>query len=490
MWGRGDHRGPRRGRRPLPDVDRPRRLRRDEPRPRLLGRLRHATRRRRVVRLRVRVHHRAGQRRRRQRRRRAPAVRRRPGRRRADRRPRAAQPHPDRRLAVAVARAGEGRHAHGDRRGRQRRVGPRRTTRRTAAVAVPRRPVPRAAGVAGRLPLPDRRTHAGRGARAAARQARGHRAAHRTAARRGLPGLHHVARLARLQRRQARPPHRGGGGRRLHPDQAQGGTVADRRRAAHGHRPVGRRRWRGDRHRRQPTLGRRHGHRMGARPRAVRAGVDRGADEPRRHPRPSGDPSRQLGAGGHRRARAEPRDLQAAAAGGGGRRRADRRQPGRRCQREPRHPPAGGEVRHPRVPPRRRGRAVRARAAPGDVRLPRRVGHARRPHLRVRRPPARALRRSRSRARRPLPRADRPRLLGPHAGRLDRALPLSRRRRVAGQTGRAVDEDFEGRSSRAIVTGGGSGIGLASSGGSDAARRVGWRCSTSSRAAPATPTSA
>ena len=50
--------------------------------------------------------------------------------------------------------------------------------------------------------------------------------------------------------------------------------------------------------------------------------------------------------------------------------------PGRRRQREPRDPAAGGEVRRAGLPARRRGRAVRAGAAPGDVRLRRRLRHA------------------------------------------------------------------------------------------------------------------
>ena len=62
-------------------------------------------------------------------------------------------------------------------------------------------------------------------------------------------------------------------------------------------------------------------------------------------------------------------------------------------QREHRDPAARREVRAAGVPPRRRRRAVRAGPAPGDVRLRRRLRHARGPRHRVRRPPARALRR-------------------------------------------------------------------------------------------------
>ena len=55
------------------------------------------------------------------------------------------------------------------------------------------------------------------------------------------------------------------------------------------------------------------------------------------------------------------------------RRRADRRLPRRRRQREHRDPAARREVRRARLPARRRRRAVRVRAAPVDVRLRRRV---------------------------------------------------------------------------------------------------------------------
>ena len=126
-------------RRPLPDLARPGRLRRDEPRPRLLGRLRRAAhrRRRRAGGARLRLHHRPRQRR--------------PGRRDrgAARRTWSAWTSTTTcadlggvlagasiaRLAAALARPGEGRHAHGDRRGRQRRLGPGRQARRQAAVA-------------------------------------------------------------------------------------------------------------------------------------------------------------------------------------------------------------------------------------------------------------------------------------------------------------------------------------------------------------------
>jgi L-fuconate dehydratase len=71
----------------------------------------------------------------------------------------------------------------------------------------------------------------------------------------------------------------------------------------------------------------------------------------------------------HRRARPEPGDLQATATGRGDRCRADRRLPGRRAQREPRHPPAGRQVRRAGLPARRWRGSVRDGPAPGHVRL-------------------------------------------------------------------------------------------------------------------------
>ena len=76
-------------------------------------------------------------------------------------------------------------------------------------------------------------------------------------------------------------------------------------------------------------------------------------------------------------------------------------------QREHRDPAARREVRRPGLPARRRRRPLRARPAPGDVRLRGGLRHARGPRHRVRRPPARALRgpgRDRGRA---LPHPDR-----------------------------------------------------------------------------------
>ena len=105
---------------------------------------------------------------------------------------------------------------------------------------------------------------------------------------------------------------------------------------------------------------------------AVRPLLDRGADQPRRHPRPRRDRAGASAAGSAsppastattgsifkqllqaRRDRLLP----------------DRRLPARRRQRDPRRPAAGGQVRRPGLPARRRRRPVRVRAASVDVRL-------------------------------------------------------------------------------------------------------------------------
>ena len=68
------------------------------------------------------------------------------------------------RLAPALARTGEGRHAHGHRRRGQRAVGSQGQARRSAAVAARLGDVTRGARRPRRLPLPDRRAHTRRGA--------------------------------------------------------------------------------------------------------------------------------------------------------------------------------------------------------------------------------------------------------------------------------------------------------------------------------------
>ena len=68
------------------------------------------------------------------------------------------------RLAAALARAREGRHAHGDLRGRQRALGPGRQARGQAAVEAAVGPLTGGARRARRLPLPVRRADARGGA--------------------------------------------------------------------------------------------------------------------------------------------------------------------------------------------------------------------------------------------------------------------------------------------------------------------------------------
>ena len=132
--------------------------------------------------------------------------------------------------------------------------------------------------------------------------------------------------------------------------------------------------------------------------RGARPVVDRGADEPRRRARPRADPPRgRADPRRDRRARPEPRHLQAALPGRGDRRLPDRRVPHRRRERGDRRAPARGEVRHPGLPARGRRRPLRVRPAPRVLRLHRRQRLARGPGRRVGRPPARALPRSRGR---------------------------------------------------------------------------------------------
>ena len=136
----------------------------------------------------------------------------------------------------------------------------------------------------------------------------------------------------------------------------------------------------------------------------IRPVLDRGADQPRRHPRPRGDrPGGRADPGRHRRARPQPGHVQAAAPGRGDRRLPDRRLPARRRERGRRGPAAGRRVRRAGLPARRRRRPVRARPAPLDLRLRLRQRLARGSDDRVRRPPARALPRSGRDPRRPLP---------------------------------------------------------------------------------------
>src|ERR1019366_1548771 len=97
--------------------------------------------------------------------------------------------------------------------------------------------------------------------------------------------------------------------------------------------------------------------------------------------------------------------VQAAAAGRRPGRPADRRVPRDRGEREHRQLAAGRQVRRPGLPARGRGRPLRDRPAPVDVRLRGAVRYDTGPPDRMDRPPARALRRARQGHGRQLPRA-------------------------------------------------------------------------------------
>ena len=94
----------------------------------------------------------------------------------------------------ALAGPREGGHAHGDRRRRQRRLGPGRSSRGPAGVGAPRGHDARGDRRARRLPLPHRRADAGGGARHPARRRARPGRAPRAAARRGVSGVHDLAR--------------------------------------------------------------------------------------------------------------------------------------------------------------------------------------------------------------------------------------------------------------------------------------------------------
>ena len=138
------------------------------------------------------------------------------------------------------------------------------------------------------------------------------------------------------------------------------------------------------------------GDRLDGAPRAVRPVLDRGADQPRRHPRPRRDRP-----GGRARSASPPASTSTTGSCSSSSSQAeaierlpDRCLPARRRQRGRRGPAAGRQVRRAGLPARRRRRPVRAGPAPLGVRLHRGERAARRPDDRVRRPPPRALRRS------------------------------------------------------------------------------------------------
>ena len=140
-------------------------------------------------------------------------------------------------------------------------------------------PQPRGARLGRRLPLPERCAHARAGARDPAGRRTHAPGAHRPPARGRLPRLHDHAGLARLLRREARPPVPRGRGRRLPADQAQGRREPRRRHPSPRHRACCGRARLPDRHRLEPALGRGRRHRLGERARRLRPRLDRGADE-------------------------------------------------------------------------------------------------------------------------------------------------------------------------------------------------------------------
>ena len=173
----------------------------------------------------------------------------------------------------------------------------------------------------GRLPLPDRRAHPGRGAGAAASAAAAGRAGadRRLLRRDGYPAYTTSPGWLGYSDEQAGPAGQAGGRRRLHPDQAEGRRRRSRTTSG------------GCAHR--PRRGRRRTSASPSTPTSVwdvpsaidwmqRAGavrpvLDRGADQPGRHPRPRRRSAAAVraGPGRHRRARRQPGRLQAAAAG-------------------------------------------------------------------------------------------------------------------------------------------------------------------------------
>ena len=431
--GRSRRRADRRARllrRPLPDLARARRVGRDEPRPGLLGGLRGAAHRRRRASRGTRCASRSG----------AATTSWSPRSRRCGRtssagtssdiiaRPRRVQRRHDRRQPAALARPGEGRHAHGDRRRRQRRLGPGRQGGGQAGVAAARRHDAGADRRAGRLPLPGRRAHPDGGARHPARGAAGREERIAELERAGYPAYTTTPGWIGYSDEKLVRAVPAGGRRRVHPDQAQGRRRHRRRRPAHGPGQGGGRPGHPDRGRRQPALGRRRG-RARRSPRS-RPGTRTGSRSRPARTRSSAWPGSASaiapGQDRGRRARRQPGDLQAAPAGGRGGRADHRRLPGGRGQREPGDPAARREVRRPRLPARGRRGPVRDGPAPGDVRLRRGRGHDGRPRPRVRRSPARALHRPGARHRRPVPGAVRARASPRRSGRSRCATTSSR----------------------------------------------------------------
>ena len=298
-----------------------------------------------------------------------------------------------------------------------------------------------------RLQAHQRRAHPRGGPRPAPPKRRRARRARGATESRRLSGLHDHPRLARIHRREAGPSLPRGRRRRLRPDQAQGRCQSGRG------RPPTRCRSRGSRpghqagDRRQPALGRQRGDRAGSTrsPRSSRTGS-------RNPPVPttcSGTPTVRKGVapvkvatGEHVQNRVMFKQLFQAGA-------VDVAQIDA-CR-------VGGvneniaillmaaKYGDPGLPARRRCGAVRAGAAPLDVRLRGRLGHLGGPPHRVRRPPSRALPRPRGDRVGPLRGSRRPRLQRPDARRDADALRLPRTDRCGRATRRqGVTTDARG----------------------------------------------
>ena len=174
----------------------------------------------------------------------AGAVRRRPRRRRADGRHRRVRPRAGLGRPTAVARTGEGRHAHGDRRGGQRRLGPALPHRGTAAVAAALVVEPGGDSSTRSTSVHRRRAHAGtRRWRSCGPPSRDERTAGNAAAKRtDYPAYTTSAGWLGYDDEKVAAPGPRGGGRRLHDDQAEGRRRPRRRTsaAARGPRAAGR----------------------------------------------------------------------------------------------------------------------------------------------------------------------------------------------------------------------------------------------------------
>ena len=211
--------------------------------------------------------------------------------RRGPRRPRRGLAAAHRRFAAALARPGEGRHPSGHRRASSTRSGTCGQGRGQAAVAAARRPHARAARqrsstssyLTDALDPGRARASCSRSAPPAGRA----RAAEMRARR--LPRLHDLGRLARLRRRQGRAGSRARrsptGWNARQDEGRRPDPRTTRRRAAIIREEIGSERQADDG--RQPGLGRRRGDRAASRALAEFEPVlDRGADQPRRRPRP------------------------------------------------------------------------------------------------------------------------------------------------------------------------------------------------------------